>query len=86
VEIGVDNSASDFFTVIEVGGPDRIGFLFDLTSALFEMKLDVHVAKVATYGGRVVDALYVRDALGRKIEDEEHVREIEAAITHRLSD
>jgi [protein-PII] uridylyltransferase len=85
VEVTVDNEASDFSTVIEVGGPDRIGFLFDLTSALFEMQLDVHVAKVATYGGRVVDALYVRDAVGRKIEDAEHIDEIRRAITARIS-
>jgi hypothetical protein len=33
-----------------------------------------------------VDAFYVRDVLGRKVEDEQHQREIVAAVTARLSD
>ena len=86
LRVDVDNEASDFFTVIEVGAPDRIGLLFDITRTLFELQLDVHVAKVATYGGRVVDVIYVRDALGRKVEDPEYIDEITKAIAARLSD
>jgi [protein-PII] uridylyltransferase len=86
IRVTVDNEASDFFTVIEVGGPDRIGFLFDVTRTLFELQLDVHVAKVATYGGRVVDAFYVRDVVGEKVHDPEHIEEIVRAIGARLSD
>jgi [protein-PII] uridylyltransferase len=84
--VTVDNDVSDFYTVIEVGGPDRLGLLFDVTRTLFELQLDVHVAKVATYGERVIDAFYVRDVVGRKVEDEEHIAEIRAAITARLAD
>lgn len=84
VRVEVDNEASDFFTVIEVGGPDRIGFLFDVTRTFAELQLDVHLAKVATFGARVVDAFYVRDALGQKVEDPEHVAEIERALRARL--
>jgi [protein-PII] uridylyltransferase len=86
IEVTVTNDASDFFTVIEVGGPDRMGVLFDVTRTLFELQLDVHLAKVATYGGRVIDAFYVRDALGRKIEEAEYVEEIKKAITARLNE
>ena len=86
IRVDVDNEASDFFTVIEVGAPDRLGLLFDVTRTLFELQLDVHVAKVATYGGRVVDVFYVRDALGRKVEDAEYIEEITKAIRARLDD
>ncbi len=51
VKVTVDNDASDFFTVIEVGAPDRIGLLFDITRTLSELQLDVHLAKVATLRG-----------------------------------
>jgi [protein-PII] uridylyltransferase len=85
VRVSVDNDASDFFTVIEVGAPDRIGVLFDITRTLAELQLDVHLAKVATYGPRVVDAFYVRDELGRKVDDEERIRELERALRARLS-
>jgi [protein-PII] uridylyltransferase len=84
VRVAVDNAASDFFTVIEVGAPDRIGVLFDITRTLAELQLDVHLAKVATYGGRVVDAFYVRDELGRKVDDGERIAELERALRARL--
>jgi UTP:GlnB (protein PII) uridylyltransferase len=44
------------------------------------------VAKVATFGTRVVDAFYVRDLFGMKVEDPEHIREIERAVLARLTD
>ena len=80
VRVTVDNEASDFFTVVEVGAADRLGLLFDVTRTLAELQLDVHLAKVATYGVRVVDAFYVRDALGRRVEDPKQVAEIEQAL------
>jgi [protein-PII] uridylyltransferase len=85
VRVAVENDASDFFTVIEVGAPDRIGLLFDVTSALAELHLDVHLAKVATYGARVVDAFYVRDELGRKVDDPERIAELQRALEARLA-
>ncbi|MGH2653027.1 MAG: bifunctional uridylyltransferase/uridylyl-removing protein GlnD [Actinomycetota bacterium] len=86
VEVRVDNAASDFSTVVEVGAADRIGLLFDLARTFHELELDVHLAKVATYGGRVVDAFYVRDLFGQKVEDREHVRELERAVRSRLAE
>jgi [protein-PII] uridylyltransferase len=86
VEVQVDNAVSDFSTVIEVGAPDRIGLLFELALAFHELELDVHVAKVATYGTRVIDAFYVRDLLGRKVEDPQRVAAIERHIVDRLDD
>jgi [protein-PII] uridylyltransferase len=84
VTVSVDNEASDYSTVIEVGAPDRIGMLYDITSALAELQLDVHLAKVATYTGRVIDSFYVRDALGRKVAGAVQVDEIEATVRGRL--
>jgi [protein-PII] uridylyltransferase len=74
--IRVDHGASDFYTVVEVGGADRLGLLFDLTSTFAELGVDVHLAKVATYGPRVIDAFYVTDSTGQKLaaEGEEALR------------
>ena len=83
-EVRVLNDASDFFTVVEVEVPDRIGLLFDLARAFEELSLDVHLAKVATYGHRVVDVFYVRDLYGRKANDPEQAREIRRVIQRRL--
>lgn len=83
-EVRVLNDASDFFTVVEVEAPDRIGLLFDLARAFEQLSLDVHLAKVATYGPRVVDVFYVRDLYGRKADDRDQAREIERVIRRRL--
>ena len=80
VTVAVDNDASDFFTVIEIGAPDRIGLLYDITRTLSDLELDVHLAKVATYTDRVIDAFYVRDALGRKVLEAADVASIERSI------
>jgi [protein-PII] uridylyltransferase len=85
VTVHVDNDASEFSTVIEVGAPDRIGLLHDITRTFADLHLDVHLAKVATYDGRVVDAFYVRDALGRKLLDPAQLDEIERALRERLA-
>jgi UTP:GlnB (protein PII) uridylyltransferase len=84
LRVTVDNTASDFYTVVEVSAPDRIGLLHDLARAFHDLGLDVHLAVVATYGVRVVDAFYVRDLVGEKVEEPERIVAIEAAITARL--
>ncbi|MFN3470869.1 MAG: [protein-PII] uridylyltransferase, partial [Novosphingobium sp.] len=62
-----DNKASNRFTVIEVGARDRPALLNRLARALFEARLIVHSAHIATYGERAVDTFYVTDVLGEKI-------------------
>ena len=63
-----DNQASNRFTVVEVSARDRPALLNRLARALFEGKLIVHSAHIATYGERAVDTFYVTDLLGEKIE------------------
>lgn len=70
VTVILDNTTSDFATVVEVGASDRLGLLYDITRTFAELGLDVHLAKVATYEGRVVDSFYIRDGMGRKLADD----------------
>ncbi|HEY6567589.1 MAG TPA: HD domain-containing protein [Actinomycetota bacterium] len=86
VTVRVDNQASEFSSVIEVGAPDRLGLLYDITSALADLRLDVHLAKVTTYTDRVIDAFYVRDALGGKVTNPDQIQEIETAVRARCAD
>ena len=83
--VRVLNDASAFSTVIEVETADRIGLLFDLARSMEGLGLDVHLATVATYGDRVVDAFYVRDVLGGKV-DPGRAGEIERGILARLEE
>ena len=84
VTVAVDDAASETATVIEVGAADRLGLLYDVTRTFAELGLDVHLAKVATYQGRVVDAFYVRERDGRKVEDPSVVDRLERALRERL--
>jgi [protein-PII] uridylyltransferase len=85
LSVAVDPGASDFATVVEIGAADRIGLLYDITRTLAELGLDVHLAKVATYDGRVVDSFYVRGSAGRAtIDDPTLASRLESALRPRL--
>src|SRR5207302_10772296 len=53
----IDNNASRSYTVIEVNGRDRPGFLWEVTRELTRLSLQVSSAKISTYGEKVVDVL-----------------------------
>jgi [protein-PII] uridylyltransferase len=80
----VENAVSDAHTVIEVHAADRVGLLYTLASTFDDLLLEVKVAKVATQRDRVVDVFYVTDAWGRKLTDEEHLREVARALEFAL--
>ena len=63
----VDNNASASDTVIEVNGRDRLGFLYDVTTALNDCGLKISSAHITTFGEHVVDTFYVKDVFGLKV-------------------
>lgn len=73
----IDNKASNRFTVIEVNAQDRPALLNQLAYALFQSKVTVHSAHVATYGERAVDTFYVTDLIGDKIDSAPRVKALE---------
>ncbi len=78
--VSFDNEASHTATVVEVRGRDRIGFLYDVSTALFESGLTISSAMIATYGERVVDVFYVRDGFGHKITHPERLHAVEEML------
>lgn len=81
-----DNSASNRFTVIEVNARDRPALLNRLARALFEAKLTLHSAHIATYGERAADTFYVTDLTGEKIRSPERLKDIEARLLAAASE
>jgi len=75
-QVIIDNQSSNRFTVIEVNGLDRLGFLYDLTEALFRLNLNISSAQIATFGERAVDVFYVTDLTGAKITGETRQKQI----------
>jgi len=82
----IDNHASDTFTVIEVNGRDRPGFLHVVTRALTRLNLQIASAHITTYGERAVDVFYVKDLFGLKVVHQDKLKQIadtvEKSIRH----
>jgi [protein-PII] uridylyltransferase len=68
-EVVINNALSERLTVIEVSCRDRPGLLYDLTSALSNLSLDIASAHVTTFGEKAVDVFYVTDLVGKQVVD-----------------
>ncbi|MFM9829631.1 MAG: [protein-PII] uridylyltransferase [Sphingomonas sp.] len=76
----IDNTASNRFTVVEVNARDGPALLNRLALALFQSKVTIHSAHVATYGERAVDTFYLTDLIGDKIAGAQRLRSIEKRL------
>lgn len=76
----IDNKASNRFTVIEVNARDRPALIYHLAHALFQSKVTIHSAHVATYGERAVDTFYVTDLIGDKITSSSRLKTLERRL------
>jgi [protein-PII] uridylyltransferase len=81
-EVLIDNAVSQQFTVIEVAGLDRPGLLFELTSTLSDLNLDITSAHITTFGEKAIDVFYVTDLTNKKITSPQRQK----AIRERLLD
>ncbi|WP_039388975.1 [protein-PII] uridylyltransferase [Novosphingobium sp. MBES04] len=81
-----DNGASNRFTVVEATARDRPALLNRLAHALFEAKLMVYSAHIATYGERAVDTFYVTDLLGEKITSANRLKALERRLLEAASE
>jgi [protein-PII] uridylyltransferase len=78
--IDIDNQVSDAYTVLDVTTGDRVGLLFTITNCLYHQWVQIHLAKVTTMVTQALDAFYVTDHEGRKIEDPARLDAIRAAL------
>ena len=85
-EVAINNSWSDRYTVIEVSGLDRPGLLYQLTTAISKLNLNIASAHVATFGERARDVFYVTDLLGAQITAPTRQAAIKRALIHLLAD
>jgi [protein-PII] uridylyltransferase len=80
-EVIITNGLSDRLTVIEVAGRDRPGLLYDLTSALSDLSLDIASAHITTFGEKAVDVFYVTDLTGKQIINDVRQKAIRERLT-----
>jgi [protein-PII] uridylyltransferase len=84
-EVSINNQWSELYTVIEVSGLDRPGLLYQLTTTLSKLNLNIASAHVATFGERARDVFYVTDLLGAQITAPTRQAAIRSALLHLLS-
>ena len=83
--VTINNQWSDRYTVIEVSGLDRPGLLYQLTTAISKLNLNIASAHVATFGERARDVFYVTDLLGAQITAPTRQAAIKSALIHLLA-
>ena len=84
-EVIINNALSDRLTVIEVAGRDRPGLLYELTSTLSDLSLDIGSAHITTFGEKAVDVFYVTDLTGKQIISEMRQKAIKERLTRALT-
>jgi [protein-PII] uridylyltransferase len=85
-QVEIDSETSDFYTLVEVFTSDRPGLLYRIAQKLFEMGLNLWMARISTKVDQVVDVFYVQDLSGAKIEDQEKIGMIHEEIMKLLED
>ena len=75
-----DNRTSEQHTVIDLEAEDRVGLLFRLSSCLYDLGVDIALAKIATERGAAVDTFYVVERGNGKITDRERLKAIEIQL------
>ncbi len=79
VEIVIDNESSETDTILQITSQDTPGFLFAFANALSLLAIKIEQATVRTEEGMVQDVFVIRDLRGRKITDQDKLRELRFA-------
>ncbi|MHB1804161.1 MAG: ACT domain-containing protein, partial [Acidithiobacillus ferrooxidans] len=80
-EIRVDNGVLPRYTLLEVRAADHLGLLYQVGETLRALQLNIHGAKVSTFGERVEDTFFILNERGRKLTETQV-----GALIHALSD
>ncbi len=63
----IDNSASDFYSLLEIDAPESTALLHALARCLSESGVDIHRAYLASRGSRASMTFYLTDRQGDKL-------------------
>ncbi len=79
IDIEIDNTISDRYTVLKIDTQDTVGFLYEFSNALALNHINIARMDVRSIGKRVKDTIFVNDDKGQKITLPEKQRELRAA-------
>ena len=80
VRVDVEFEDHPRFTIIDVYGADTLGFLYRVTETMSSLGLSIHFAKIATRGDGIVDAFYVLDRDGHRLDDPQRKADVQRAL------
>ena len=81
VEVNIDNSLSDRYTVMDIEAEDTPAFLFLFTNALAMRGVDIHSLLISTKKGKIEDRFYITDHKGIKISGKRQIDQLKFIVT-----
>ena len=82
----IDNNMSDEYSILEIKCKNAPGVLYRITKVITSLGLQINTANVSTYGDRVVDIFYIKDAFGLKIDNNESMDKVKMSILKILEE
>ena len=82
----VDNKTSENFTILDIKCKNAPGVLYKITKTLTSLGIQINTANVSTYGDRVVDIFYIKNAFGSKVDDKITRDKIKKSISKILEE
>jgi len=82
--IRFDQSASPQWTIIDLEAEDRVGLLYSISRALLRLGLNIALARIITEKGAAMDTMYVSEADGSKIQNDQRLAEVERRLRQAI--
>ena len=82
----IDNNMSDEYSILEIKCKNAPGVLYKITKVITSLGLQINTANVSTYGDRVVDIFYIKDAFGLKIDNNKSMDKVKMSILKTLEE
>ncbi|MGA2751121.1 MAG: [protein-PII] uridylyltransferase [Verrucomicrobiota bacterium] len=82
--VELDNTTSDFRTIIDIQAEDRVGLLYDISRALADLNVNVYLAKISTEKGAAIDSFYIAERGGSKVLDPERQKAVKHKLRHAV--
>ena len=80
---GIDSSN---YSIIEVNCKNAPGVLYMITVSMADLGIQIKTASISTYGNRVVDIFYIKNAFGSKVDDTITIDKIKKSILKILEE
>ena len=86
IRVIIDNKTSDQYTILDIKCKNAPGVLYKITKIITSLGLQINTANVSTYGDRVVDIFYLKNAFGSKVDDNTTIEKVKNSILEELKE